>query len=49
VHLRYVDELDQTGGVWRIASRTVQVSAVEGFDGVPWHWVQRAVRERAPD
>ena len=49
VHLRYVDELDRTGGVWRISSRTVRVSAVEGFDGVPWHWVERAVPERAPD
>jgi ketosteroid isomerase-like protein len=47
VHLRYVDRLHKSGGRWRIAARTVQVTAVEGFDGVPWHWVERATPERA--
>ena len=48
VHLRYVDELERAGGVWRIGGRAVRVTGVEGFEGVPWHWVERAHPERAP-
>jgi ketosteroid isomerase-like protein len=41
--LRYVDRLVAgDDGEWRIASRRVEASVVDGFAGVPWAWVPRA-------
>ncbi len=41
VCLRYVDRVVRDGGEWLIAYRRVEVSLVDGFDGVEWTWVER--------
>jgi 3-phenylpropionate/cinnamic acid dioxygenase small subunit len=43
VYLRYLDRLVVHEGTWLIAERKVVVSGVEGFDGVEWVWVERAL------
>ncbi len=39
--LRYLDRLRKFDGAWFITHRRVEVTLVDGFDGVEWHWVQR--------
>jgi hypothetical protein len=41
VCLRYLDELVMVEGQWLIAHRRVEVTLVDGFEGVEWSWVQR--------
>ncbi|MEO0997688.1 MAG: nuclear transport factor 2 family protein [Pseudomonadota bacterium] len=41
VCLRYIDRLVDEGGEWLIARRRVEVTLVDGFDGVEWNWVER--------
>lgn len=43
--LRYVDELLRVDGVWLIDRRRVEISVVEGFEGMSWYWWPR----RQPD
>lgn len=42
--LRYLDRFRRVAGTWLISERRVEISMVEGFDGVSWHWWPR----RAP-
>jgi ketosteroid isomerase-like protein len=39
--LRYVDEFRRVDVGWLISSRRVEISMVEGFAGVEWHWWPR--------
>ena len=41
VCLRYIDRLVKRDDEWLIAHRRVEVSLVNGFDGVEWSWVPR--------
>ncbi len=45
VCLRYVDRLVRLEGEWLIEHRRVEVTLVDGFEGVEWTWVDR----RRPD
>lgn len=39
--LRYVDTFVSSDGQWLIATRRVEISMVQGFDGTAWHWWPR--------
>ena len=41
VCLRYIDRLQKTDDHWQISFRRVEVTLVDGFDGVEWSWVKR--------
>jgi uncharacterized protein (TIGR02246 family) len=45
VCLRYLDRLERREEEWLIAYRRVEVTLVDGFEGVEWTWVDR----RRPD
>jgi hypothetical protein len=41
--LRYLDLIvGEDPGAWRIASRRVEAAVIDGFEGVPWVWVERS-------
>jgi ketosteroid isomerase-like protein len=40
-HLRYLDELRQTGQGWRLSARRVHAAAIEGKPSITWNWVPR--------
>ncbi len=46
VRLRYLDTFALVGECWQTASRHVHAAGIEGFEGVEWNWVPRALPER---
>jgi hypothetical protein len=49
VCLRYRDMLHREAERWRIARRSIEVALVDGFPGVQWNWVKRAVAKLLPE
>lgn len=43
VRLRYLDTFARVGGSWEISARDVHAAGIEGFEGVEWNWVPRAL------